>query len=343
MKATIFDVAQEVGVSIATVSNALTGKKKVSEATRAKIDAAVQKLGYTADPAASSLKSCNSRIIGLIVPSIDNAFFPAVIRGLSSVLEPSGYIINFYSTGFHAEMEEKYIHTLLNLRADGIILDSVSRDERFLRSLASLKFGKKRVPVVALERDLTGLGMTSIYSDNHYGGKLAATHLAKRGAKHVAHVRGPETAPWSQDRYEGFRAGLREAGLSENPALVVDGDFTLQGGRLAAEQLLASGVPFDAVFAANDLMAIGVIKTLMAHGLRVPEDVLVVGFDNTYVAALTTPPVTTVDLPQHHLGEQAGHAIMKAIASGGVEQHCLPLSLIERRSSNPTLPEQHER
>ena len=339
MKATIFDVAEEAGVSISTVSNALTGKKKVSAETRERIDAAVRKLGYSTDPAASSLKSRHSHIIGLVVPSIDSAFFPAVISGLQSVLEENGYIINFYATGFNAAVEEKYIQTLLHSRADGIILDSVSTDRNFLRSVTSLGSSRKNVPVIALERDLTDLGLTSIYADNYRGGKMAALHLAEKGAGRIAHIVGLAAAPWSHDRHAGYRDGLEEAGLSYDPKLVVQGDFSLLGGYRATEELLGSGEKFDAIFAANDLMAVGVIKALCAHGIRVPEDVFIVGFDNTYVAALTTPPVTTIDIPKYQLGVQAGEAVMRALETGETgERICLPLRLMERRSTCIDLP-----
>ncbi|MBQ8641103.1 MAG: LacI family DNA-binding transcriptional regulator [Clostridia bacterium] len=339
MKATIFDVAKEAGVSISTVSNALTGKKNVSAGTRARIDAAVRKLGYSTDPAASSLKSRNSHIIGLIVPSIDSAFFPAVISGLQSVLEENGYIINFYATGFNAAVEEQYIQTLLRSRADGIILDSVSTDRNFLRSVTTLGGSSKSVPVIALERDLTDLGLTSIYADNYSGGKMAAAHLIQRGAKRIAHIIGLAAAPWSHDRHAGYRDALAEAGLPYIPELIVQGDFSLLGGYRATGQLLASGEPFDGIFAANDLMAVGVIKALNAYGIRVPEDVCVAGFDNTYVAALTTPPVTTIDIPKYQLGVQAGEAVIRAMESGAAgEKICLPLRLMERRSSNMDLP-----
>lgn len=339
MKATIFDVAREAGVSIASVSNALTGKKKVSAETRERILAAVARLGYEVDPLASSLKSRSSHIIGFIVPSIDSAFFPAVIGGLQSVLEKAGYTINFYATDFTAEREEKAIRSLLAGRADGIVLDSVSTDETFLRSLSALEYNKKRVPVIALERDLTRLGLSSIYADNHRGGCLAAAHLATRGVRHPAHICGRISAPWSKDRLDGFAEGLTAAGLYLDPALTVRGDFSLHGGYLAAEQLIATGIPFDSVFAANDLMAVGAIKALTAHGLRVPEDVVVVGFDNTYISALTSPPVTTVDIPKRRLGEEAGAAILRAIETPSeCERIPLPLQLIERRSSNPLMP-----
>lgn len=339
MKATIFDVAREAGVSIASVSNALSGKKNVSAETRERILDAVKRLGYEVDPLASSLKTRSSHIIGFIVPSIDSAFFPAVIGGLQSVLEKAGYIINFYATDFTAEREEKAVRSLLAGRADGIVLDSVSTDEAFLRSLSTLEYSKKHVPVIALERDLTAFGLPSIYADNFRGGRMAAQHLIARGVKRPAHIFGRVSAPWSKDRRDGFAEGLAAAGLTLEPALTVRGDFSLHGGYLAAEQLIASGIPFDGIFAANDLMAVGAIKALTAHGLRVPEDVAVVGFDNTYISALTSPPVTTIDIPKRRLGEEAGEAILRAI---GTPPECeripLPLQLIERRSSNPLMP-----
>ncbi len=336
MKATIWDVAREAGVSIASVSNALTGKNKVSDETRRKIDEAAARLGYSPDPAASSLKTNHSHVIGLIVPSIDSAFFPAVIRGLSRVLGENGYIINFYSTGFNEAVEEKYIRTLLAGRADGIILDSVSEKEDFLRSLTGLTHGKKKVPVIALERDLTPFGLTSVWADNRLGGRLAAEHLAAKGVKRPAHIYGLRAAPWSRDRYEGFREGLAEAGVPFDENRVGDGGFTLEGGYAAAEELLRDGRRFDGLFAANDLSAIGAMKAMERHGLRIPEDAALIGFDDIDASALTTPSVTTIHVPKTELGKQAGEAVMRAVeGSEDVGSIRLPLTLVGRRSSDP--------
>lgn len=326
---TIWDVAKEAGVSISSVSNALNGKNKVSESTRARIDAAVKKLGYTADPAASSLKSRSTKIIGLIVPSIDSAFFPAVISGLQSVLERNGYIINFYSTGFSAGIEEKYVKTLLDAKVDGMIIDSVSLDDRFISSLAGLSSGKKRVPVVALERDLTGYGLTSVYADNYKGGRMAAMHLLSRGAKRPAHISGRPTAPWSVDRLRGFSDALAEACVELPKSRIACGGFTLSGGRDAVGSLR----DFDSVFAANDLSAVGAMQSLLKRGVCVPEDVKLIGFDNTYVTNLTTPSVSTIDLSKERLGSEAGEAILRALSGGEVERIELPLTLISRRST----------
>ena len=334
MKATIWDVAREAGVSIASVSNALTGKKKVSDETRRKIDEAATRLGYTADPAASSLKTRSSHIIGLIVPSIDSAFFPAVISGLQAILEENGYIINFYSTGFNEKVEQKYVDTLLSSRADGIILDSVSLDRGFLESMASLGNAKKRVPVVALERDLTDCGLTSVFADNYRGGRLAAAHLAACGVKRPAHIYGLADAPWSAERLDGFRDGLAEAGIELMNEYIRGGDFTIQGGALAAHSLLAEGREPDGIFASNDLSAAGAMQSLAEFGRRIPDDTALIGFDNTYVTSLTTPTISTINVPKQRLGEEAGKAVLGLIEhGGGVEKIELPVTLIEREST----------
>ena len=331
--ATIWDVAKEAGVSISSVSNALNGKNKVSEKTRERIDAAVKKLGYTVDPAASSLKSRSTRVIGLIVPSIDSAFFPAVIGGLQGVLEKNGNIINFNSTDFSEGDEEKYVKTLLDANADGLIIDSVSRRESFLSSLSGLSNGKKRVPVIALERDLTGLGLTSVYADNYKGGRMAAEHLLSRGSKHPAHIFGRPTAPWSHERLKGFLDVLGESGIEFSDRHLTNGGFSLSGGRKAAEQLLSVG-GFDAIFAANDLSAVGAMQALLQSGVRVPEDVRLIGFDNTYVTSLTTPTLSTIDLSKKRLGKEAGEAVLRALSGEKSAEHIeLPLTLICRRSS----------
>ncbi len=333
--ATIYDVAREAGVSISSVSNALHGKNKVSEKTREKIEQAIEKLGYSVDPAASSLKSNSSKVIGFIVPSIDSAFFPAVISGLQGVLEKNGYIINFYSTNFSMAMEQKYVRTLIDSRVDGIIIDSVSTNERFLTALSDLYCRSKPVPVIAIERDLTEYNLTSVFSDNTKGGRMAAEHLLSSGVKRAAHIFGKHEAPWSIDRLNGFREIYKDAGIEIPYWRIADGDFTLQGGRDAANKLMDNG-KFDGIFASNDLSAAGAMQSLKAAGKRVPEDIKLIGFDNTYVTSLTTPTISTIEMPKYELGEQAGEAVLRAIRSGQkpeIEQIELPLNLVIRESS----------
>ena len=167
---------------------------------------------------------------------------------------------------------------------------------------------------------------------------MAAKHLVQKGAQHPAHIYGLQDAPWSHDRHDGFRDCLQQKGVYD-PQLVVKSDFSLTGGYQAAEQLIHCGKKFDAIFAANDLMAAGAIKALALHNIRVPEDVIVVGFDNTYVATLTSPPITTINLPKIQLGIESGKAIIRMIEnSPAVERICLPLTLMERRSSNADMP-----
>ncbi len=334
MKTTIRDVAREAGVSIASVSNALNGKKKVSDETQARIEEAVKRLGYVADPTASSLKSGSSHIIGLIVPSIDSAFFPAVIAGLQSTLERRGYIINFYATDFVAENEKKYLSALLASKVSGIIIDSVSTSRAFLSSLSGLSSAKRRIPVIALERDLTEFGLTSVFTDSFAGGRLAAEHLLSMGVRHPAHISGRASAPWSHDRLDGFCSVLSEAGIALPSELIESGDFTLDGGYSAASRLMARDGSIDGIFAANDLSAVGAMRALLDVGRRIPEDIALVGFDNTYITSLTTPTVSTVEIPKDKFGSLVGEAVIRAIeGSGAVERIELAARLIERASS----------
>lgn len=333
--ATIYDVAREAGVSISSVSNALHGKNKVSEKTRIKIEQAIEKLGYSVDPAASSLKSNSTKVIGLIVPSIDSAFFPSVISGLQGVLEESGYIINFYSTNFSFDMEQKYVRTLLDYRVDGIIIDSVATNTRFLSSLANLKCRSKRVPVIAIERDLTEIGITSVFADNKKGGRMAAEHLLSMNVKRAAHIYGKHSAPWSQDRLEGFREVYKEAGIEVPYWRIADGEFTIRGGKDAANKLLENG-KIDGIFASNDLSAVGAMQALKSKGYDIPSDIKIIGYDNTYVTSLTAPTLSTVEIPKTELGANAGKAVLCAIEAHDkpeVEKIELPPKLIPREST----------
>ncbi len=333
--ATIKDVAREAGVSISTVSNTLNGSKFVSEDLRERVIETVERLGYVVNPAARGLKSHFSSVIGLIVPSVDSAFFPAVIGGLQETLKERGYVINFYSTDFNEETERDCLKRLLASRADGIILDSVSRDEGYLYSLQYLSCSGKTVPVVALERDLTRYGLSSITIDNRFGGSLAARHLVSCGARRVAHLFGRRSAPWSEERFEGFRDTLAECGVPFNEALMRNGDFTISGGWRAMQSLLESGISFDGVFAANDLSAVGALKALQRAGCSIP----LVGFDDTYVSLLTEPSVTTIAVPKKELGNLAGSKIIELVENpepaASPEAIYLEVRLVVRHTTEP--------
>jgi DNA-binding LacI/PurR family transcriptional regulator len=201
---------------------------------------------------------------------------------------------------------------LAGSRVDGIVLDSVAGfdNRRYFDSLANLASGKKEIPVVSLERNLSKYGIFSVHVDNIEGGRLASRHLLEKGCKNIALITGPAFSDIVKDRVTGYREALEEAGASYDPNRVLQGDYTPLSGYRAAKRLLLDGIPFDGLFACNDQMAVGALKALNENGVRIPEAVKVIGFDNTFVSSLVSPSLTTVNVPKFRIGSTAAQYLI---------------------------------
>lgn len=337
---TIRAVAKAAGVSIATVSNVLTGNRKVSPELEKKVLNTVKRLHYQVDPVASSLKSKTTKTIGFVVSSIDSIFFPEVIKGIERVTEEKNYSVTFFPTNNNFEYEKKYIRILLSNRVDGIIVDSLARenDKEYLQLLSTLHYKEKRVPVVSIERDLTEHHIDSVAVDYLEGAYQATLHLLKQGCKTIAHITGPKNAAWATRRTEGYKKALQDNALPIDESLIREGDFSSISGYVQTKKLLNEGITFDGLFAANDLMAIGAIKAIHEYGLAIPENIKIIGFDNIFISSLLTPSLSTINIPKRRMGEMAAKLLFGKIENcqdKNTENIILPFSLIERNSTNP--------
>ena len=334
----IKDVARRAGVSISTVSNVINGTKYVSGELRLRINRAIEELSYEVDPVARSLKSKKTMNIGVVITNISRIFFPHVIKGIQEEADKRGYSLTFCNTDDSAEKERRFVQMLESSWVDGIILNSVVavEEEEYFHKLANLGDKKKRIPVVSLERRLDRYGMDSVVVDNLQGGRLAARHLIDCGCRSIAYVMGPAGSCMSRDRQTGTEQELLEAGMRLKEKMVKQGDFSPLSGYQAVKELLASGEVPDGIFAANDQMAIGAVKAVRELGLRIPEEVKVIGFDNTFVASITEPSLTTVNVPKYKLGTAAVEMLFKRMETPGGEAVCkeLPINLVVRRSTN---------
>jgi len=336
--ASIKDVAKRAGVSISTVSNVINGTKHVSDKLKQKILDAINELNYEVDPVARSLKSKKTMTIGVIITSINRIFFPQVLRGIQDEASRNGYNITFYNTDDSFEKERHYIQMLENNWVDGIIVDSVADSENkdYFLSLLNLGSSKKRIPVISLERRIDGFGIGSVAVNNHFGGRIATQHLIEQGCKKIVHITGPSGSCMAQERLSGYKEELLKNRLNVDNARICEGDFSPPSGYQAMKQLLISGIEVDGVFAANDQMAIGAIKAIKEHGYRIPEDIKVVGFDNSFIASIVEPSLTTVNVPKYKLGAMAVQLLLKRINgdSDDLDFVELPINLIVRQSTD---------
>jgi DNA-binding LacI/PurR family transcriptional regulator len=313
--ATIYEVAQQAGVSTATVSRAINGKVPVAALTRRRIESAIRALGYEPNHVARSLVTATTDTIAIVLPDITNPFFPDLVKGIQLFADERRYTVLLLNTGADPAREEHSLLALRRKRVDGVILVGMAmKGDRIVRALGG------DVPVVVLDRSISGLDATLVALDNAEGARLATQHLIDLGHKAIAHITGSEGLPLVAQRLGGYRKTLRAAGIRPEPDLVVAGDFTEDSGYRATDRLLAGGACFTAIFAANDLTAIGAMAALKAQGLSVPDDVSVVGFDAIHLSGYSTPPLTTVRQPAYEMGRRAAELLIDSIRATSVDK-----------------------
>ncbi len=328
------DVARAAGVSQAMVSYVLNGNKSVSvpEETRQRILDAMQALGYVPNRAARTLRTSRTFTVGCVIPDIANPFYPAFVRGVQDVTDQHGYDVVMYNTDGLAARETKAIRSLLQGRVDGVIGVFFHCNARDLAVLL-----EHHVPVVRLEAmaKRTGeLPLDNIYVDNIAAAREAVAYLIQRGRRRIAMLTN-EPGP-GHPRVLGYRSTLSMHGLTTPEQYVQIDEFTLEGGARAMQRLLEIEPRPDAVFAANDLMAIGAIMACKARGLRVPEDIAVMGFDDIMTDRIVSPALTTVSQFQSNLGRKAAELLFERIegkAPSGGRNVEMPFEIVVRESA----------
>lgn len=327
----IKDVAREVEMSTATVSRALRGLPGVSEETRDRVRETARRLGYVPSPNAAGLASGQTRTVAVIVPRVTQWFFAAVVQGAEEELRERGYDLLLYNLAGDAAARHRVFETrLLTKRVDAVLVLSLKPSAEELASLETLDR-----PVTIVGADLPGWATVRI--DDELAARTATQHLVGLGHRRIAYVGGSTegaldfTAPTA--RRAGYRATVAEAGLPLDPALEADGDFTVAGGMLAAHRLLDLEERPTAIFAASDEMAIGVLRTARERGLRVPEDLSVIGIDDHEMADFFD--LTTVAQPVHEQGRVAAQQVLAALSNDDwePEQVVLPTTLVVRRTT----------
>jgi DNA-binding LacI/PurR family transcriptional regulator len=330
---TIRDVAERAGVSHQTVSRVLNHQHPVSPQTRARVEEAIRELNYVPSPIARGLNSNRTHSIGLVSTNISDHFFAEVAAGAEIEARRHGYYLVIASVEEHAEADERaYLRLMLERRVEGLI---VARP-RLPIILNPPTRSPLEVPLVAIASSESP-GLTVVDVDNRRGGLDAVSFLLAQGHTRIATITGPAVWQSSRARLEGYQDALRQAGIALDPSLVEQAPgWGLADGQAAMARLLARGVRFTALFAYSDLIAIGAIRELRANGMRVPEDVSVVGYDDIPVAAFLEPPLTTVSQPMREVGERAASLLLGAISGGGNGRvHLLPVRLVARGSVVP--------
>src|SRR5919106_4713398 len=332
--ATLDEVARVAGVSRATVSRVVNGSPKVSADVRRTVEKAIDRLGYVPNRAARSLVTRKSDSIAVVITEpasrlFNDPFFPRLVRGISAALSVRDLQLVLLMPN-DADDEQRTVRYLTAGHVDGVILVSLHGNDPLPDQLAS-----RRIPSVVLGRPPRGVDVDFVDADNRDGARRATTHLVERGCRRIATITGPHDMVAGIDRLAGYRDALADAGIAIDDGLIATGDFTQSGGEAAMERLLRERPELDGVFCASDLMAVAALGVLQAAGRHVPDDVAVVGYDDSPIATTTRPALTSVRQPIEEMGRELVHLLAGGIEQNGrVPRHIvLATELIARASS----------
>lgn len=316
------DVARLAGVSTSTVSHVINNNRFVSETIREKVNAAIGKLNYAPSALARSLKLNQTHTIGMLITSSSNPFYSEVVQGVERSCYERGYSLILCNTDGDEERMNRSIETLMQKRVDGLIMMFTENHCPSQETLSRYP----TVPVVMMDW-APFAGVNDIIQENAFiGGKMATDYLVAQGYQRIACITGPLDKTTSQQRLDGYRQAIKDANLTLRPDFEVTGDFEFAGGLAAMQKLLALPQPPDAVFAGNDAMAVGVYQAVYQQGLRVPQDIAVMGYDDIQLAQYMTPPLTTIHQPKDELGELAIDTLLHRLKEPEAEAQVLVLT-----------------
>ncbi len=329
------DIARDLQVSVVTVSKVFRNHGGISPATRKRVLQRMKELNYQPNWAARSLATKRTYTIGLVIPDLMHSFFAEVAKGVTRKVRPHGYHVVISNSEEDPEIENQEVELLLARQVDGLILASAQppgRSEIFRR------IRQRRVPFVLIDRRVRGLKANYVGVNDEETGRVATEHLIDRGCQRIAHIRGPAVST-GEGRLGGYQAALESRRLQMPAGYVVKGGYGVTTGYEAMRRLLAIEPRPDGVFCFNDPVAAGAVKAILEAGLRVPEDIAVVGAGNVHYSDLLRVPLSTIDQGSSALGESAAELLLQVIESKRVHPSrsvFLPPRLIVRESSDGT-------
>lgn len=329
MRPTLKDIARECAVDVATVSRALNEVYGVREGTRQKVLAVARRLNYRPNLLAKGLATGRSHTLAMIISDIRNPFFAEVARGAEDAAYQAGYELVLCNSDLNPSKQIRYIHTLLEKRVEGILMNTVSRLSRSEQD----ELRNSGLPIVLLNRPPASIqGFATVLADNFQGGFLAGKYLVDCGHRVIAHLTGPREHGNLMERTKGFQKAMAEVSMA---SLIFRGKHGTEGGHEMMKKLLSHGHDVTAVFAANDAIAFGAIRAIQDAGLRVPDDISVMGFDDIELASIIRPPLTTIHQPKYETGRAAVEILLRKTSRAGSwtpEHRLFEVRLVERQS-----------
>ncbi|MFJ4965196.1 LacI family DNA-binding transcriptional regulator [Streptomyces sp. NPDC088729] len=323
----IKDVAAEAGVSVATVSRVLNSHPSVSEDARTRVVAAVDALGYRPNAVARSLRTAQTRTLGLVISDVLNPYFTELARFVEEEARALGYSVIIGNADERPELQDHHMRTLIDRRIDGLLVSPADGGSPLMREIAH-----SGTPMVFVDRWIPGLDVPVVRADGTAAVQDLVAHLHGLGHRRLAIIAGPAATTTGDERVEAFRAALRELGLALPDAYIGQGDFQAASGRRATERFLELPEPPEVVFAADNLMALGALDAIRARGLRVPDDIGLAAFDDIPWFVHTAPPITAIAQPVADLARAAVRALADLIDGRAPLSVTLPARLVVRRS-----------
>lgn len=336
---TIYDIAAQLDISVATVSRALRNDPVVSDKTKKRVFELAEKYGYQANQFARSLRQQHTNTIGVIIPRLNSYFMASVIAGIENVANQAGYNLIISQSSESPEREAINVRTMFNNRVDGLLV-SLSYLTNNLEPFE--KFARKNIPVIFFDRSPENSSFTNIRINNVQAAYEATKHLLSQGRRRIAHVTVSNTQSIYKERFQGYTMALAEFGIPLDKSLIRLADLSMESGTEAAKYLLAQPNRPDAVFVANDNCAAGCVIGLKAQGIRVPEEIAVVGFNDDPVSRIVEPNLTTIHYPGHEMGELAARSLINHLSGAGdimmTQTILLRSDLVVRQSSGILVP-----
>jgi len=325
VKLTIIDIANMAGVSKSTVSRVINKDKHVSEETRQKVLGIIKKLGYVPDNVARSLITKKTYTIGLIIPDIVNPFYSETSKIIEDTIRKLGYSLIICNTNNQSTLQNKYLNILIQKKVDGIIFGSVKTNDTGI-----VKFAEQEVPYITYHRSLASNNSNYVISDDIEGIKIAVNHLTNLGHKDIAYISGPTSFSTGLNRLKGFIESREIFNLNNDSNLIQEGGFSENKSWQATKKLLNLSNPPTAIIAANDLMAISALDCILHHGLTVPKDLSLIGYDNINLASHARIQLTTVSVAKKNMAKLAAELLIKKIIGKNNEQKTIQVKLKPR-------------
>ncbi|CAM5265794.1 MULTISPECIES: LacI family DNA-binding transcriptional regulator [Streptomyces] len=329
----IKDVAAEAGVSVATVSRVLNGHPSVSQEARTRVLAAVEALGYRPNAVARSLRTAQTRTLGLVISDVLNPYFTELARFVEEEARALGYSVIIGNADERPDLQDHHVRTLIDRRIDGLLVSPADGGTPLLRDVAL-----SGTPMVFVDRWIPGIDVPVVRADGTGAVRDLVAHLHGLGHRRLAIIAGPAATTTGDERVEAFRGALRDHGLALPDAYIGQGDFQAASGRRATEGFLELAEPPEVVFAADNLMALGALDAIRARGLRVPDDIALAAFDDIPWFVHTGPPITAVAQPTADLARAAVRALADRIEGRTPQSVTLPARLVVRRSCGEAAP-----